>query len=231
MTINNSPKLGKHIVQRFLAVDTPITILDTVFYEDELELPTISSASSSLLQVHIGDIRNTTALSSVFTPDISGVIHLAAVSRAEWCIENEKDCFDINERGTQMVLDALSALNHRDQGERWFILASSLDIYDAAKNTGPVPRDNEGWPASVYGATKLAAEKLVKKHLKRFGTSKGRMHTAALRLSNVYGGAYDLSERLLPSIVTQALSHQIIQGFNDEQRVSDSFTLRFPTEY
>ena len=222
--IKNLLELGKHIVRRLLADGTPVTILDTVFYEDELESSTEPLSSSALLQVHIGDIRNITALSSVFTPDISGVIHLAAISRTEWCIENEKDCSDINERGTEMVLDALTRLNRYDRDKRWFILASSLDVYPDRKSHGP-PSDHEGLPSNVLGVTKLAAEELVKKHVMRLSKSTGRIHAAALRLSNVYGSSYDHSERLVPSIVAQALSHHVIQVFNDGQRVSCSFTI------
>ncbi len=157
------------------------------------------------------------ALSSAFTADISGVIHLAAISQPEWCIENEKDCVDINVRGTQMVLDALARLNSRDQGKRWFILSSSLDIYDIKRNE-PI-RESAGPPTDVYGATMVAAEKLVEEYLMGTSASTGRIHAAALRLSNVYGGLYDHIERLVPSIATQALSHLVIQVFGGEQHV------------
>ena len=117
-----------------------------------------------------------------------------------------------------MVLEALARLNSRDQGRRWFILASSLDIYDIQKNE-PGHESAGAVPATVYGATKVAAEEVVERYLMDLGVSSGRIHAAALRLSNVYGSAYDHLERLVPSLVTQALSHLVIQLPSGKQHV------------
>lgn len=206
-------------MRRLLRKGTSVTILDTTYYPEELE--PFLSASGALPNVHIGDIRNTTALSAVFTSDVVGAIHLAAVSRVLWCLENEDDCWDVNERGTKMVLNALSNLNRKDSGKRWFILASSREVYGNARDAGPTAEDAEKKPTNIYGASKLAAERVVEKHLRSLEEQRapGSLHAIALRLSNVYGGAYDHVERLVPSITTQALSHQIIQIAGGQQNV------------
>ena len=211
---------GKHLVRRLLTASTPVTILDGVYYPDELT-SSLPHSSRSILTVTKGDIRNTTLLSQAFTPDIVGVVHLAAVSRVLWCLDNEADCRDINERGTQLVLEALSRLNAEDNGRRWFVLASSIDVYGDMEK-----------PANTYAATKLAAEKVlethleaIKKKLKKGGANwwklrrGGALHAVALRLSNVYGSVYDHVDRLVPSITTQALSHQVIQISGGHQHV------------
>lgn len=204
-----------HIVRRLLAAGTPITVVDKIFYHDELP-----PSSPSLLRVCLGDIRNTTVLSSAFTPDVVGVIHLAAISRPEWCTDNEPDCWDVNERGTQLVLDEMTKLNQVSAGKRWFILASSTKVYGDAIDQ--MPSDGvEHHPANVYGATKLAAESAVQEHLRsyRLYQKRGSLHAVSLRLPTVYGGTHDHVERLIPSIVTQALSHQVIQFFDGSQSV------------
>ncbi|KAG8868247.1 hypothetical protein FRB98_003716, partial [Tulasnella sp. 332] len=172
---------------------------------------------SNLLRVKIGDIRDPEALNNAMTDDVVGVVHLASVSRVLWCLENEADCLDVNERGTDVVLNALSDLNVRDGRRRWFVLASSREVYGNSKIL-PVSEDDEKLPANVYGASKLRAEQVLEKHiefLKQSGT--GSLHAMALRLSNVYGGVHDHVERLIPSIITQALSHQVIQIVGGEQ--------------
>lgn len=230
-------KTGKHIVQRLRASGTPVTVLDKIAYQDELN--SLSPCSyqhpeyrCALLTVHIGDIRNATLLSEVITPDVVGVIHLAAVSRVLWCLENEADCWDVNERGTQVVLDALTDLNGKDKGKRWFILASSREVYGNPPHSDdrPTTEDAERRPANVYGASKLAAENVVTKHLAALKARKvpGTLRVIALRLSNVYGGVYDHLERLIPSITTQALSHQAIQISGGQQNVSH-LTYLIPT--
>lgn len=212
-----------------MASGKPVTILDKLFYPDELDslssslsYPRSYTSKSPLLKVHIGDIRNTTLLSEIFTSDVVGVVHLAAVSRVLWCLENEADCWDVNERGTQSVLDALTNLNAKDSGKRWFVLASSREVYGNPLRDRPTTEDMERIPANVYGASKLAAENVVTKHLDALNIRRapGTLHVIALRLSNIYGGVYDHLERLIPSITTQALSHQVIQISGGQQNVS-----------
>ncbi|KAF8338858.1 uncharacterized protein EI90DRAFT_3117929 [Cantharellus anzutake] len=213
--------IGKHIVRRLLSASTPVTLLDATWRPDEL-LPSLTSSSRSLLKVVKGDIRNTTLLSDILTPDIVGIVHLGAVSRVLLCLENEADCWDINERGTKLTLEALSNLNARDNGRRWFVLASSREVYGdmpPGKENIPFKEDTEKKPVNAYGASKLASEKAVEAHLEQIKKQKrgGSIHAIALRLSNVYGSIYDHVERLLPSIATQALSHQLIQISGGEQ--------------
>lgn len=220
------------MVRRLLARSIPVTVLDKIFHSDELEdiYATVPEARS-LLRVKIGDIRDTSALSEVMTDDVVGVLHLAAVSRVLWCLENENDCWDVNERGTQVVLDALTDLNRRDGGRRWFVLASSREVYGDAKVL-PATEDAERIPANIYGESKLKAEHVLERHLEKVKEDKsaGSLYAIALRLSNIYGGVYDHVERLVPSIATQALSHQTIQivGGKQEARPIRRF---LPPEY
>ena len=211
---------GKHIAQRLLATRTPVTVVDHIFYPDELGPADL--APSSLLTVHTGDIRNATLLSSAFTPDVVGVVHLAAISRVLQCEENPLDCVDVNERGTRLVLDSLEQLNRHDQGERWFVLASSIEVYgDATTIAIPLREDAPTKPPSNYGASKLAAERIVEARVRtvQSSTDAGTLHAVALRLSHVYGGSYDHYDRLIPSITAQALWDQVIQISGGQQTV------------
>lgn len=110
---------GKQVVARLLSTNTPITVLDKIFFEDELEALRRKFPKTDLRYVQ-GDIRDAAALSKAMTKDVVGVIHLAAVSRVLWCLENEQDCDDVNVRGTELVLDALKG--------GWFIQASSREV-------------------------------------------------------------------------------------------------------
>ncbi|EJT98904.1 hypothetical protein DACRYDRAFT_110241 [Dacryopinax primogenitus] len=206
--------IGKAMVRRLLATSTPVTVLDLVFPPQELEDIFLDfPAARQSLHVVLGDIRNQTSLSAALTPDVVGVVHLAAVSRVLWCLENEPDCLDVNERGTQLVLDALTAHGLRTSTKPWFVLASSREVYGNARSF-PVPEDADRTPANVYGASKLRAESVLEHHLSQLektGRKAGSLHAIALRLSNVYGGEFDHLERLIPSIATQALSHLPIQ--------------------
>lgn len=210
------------MIRHLLANSTPVTVIDKIFHRDELDdIYSDLPQARDLLRVKIGDIRDFAAMKDVMTDDVVGVVHLAAVSRVLWCLENQDDCWDVNERGTEVVLEALVDLNRQDRGKRWFILASSREVYGDVK-IFPVLENSEKIPANVYGESKLRAETAVKRVLEKFKGDKaaGSLYTIALRLSNVYGGEYDHAERLIPSIVTQALSHQVIQIVGGKQHVS-----------
>lgn len=105
------------------------------------------------------------------------MIHLAAVSRVGWCLENEPDCDDVNVRGTELVIDAIESRKMN----AWFIQASSREVYGNAESF-PVPEDAPNTPANAYGRTKSDAEAVIRRH---------SLPAILLRLSNVYGGLAD----------------------------------------
>jgi len=196
--------LGKSLIRRLLSSNNHITVLDLIFHQDELDdirrdLPN----AHSLLRVVQGDIRDDEALEDAFTHDISGIIHLAAVSRVGWCLENEPDCYDVNVGGTKKVIDTMK----RKGVKAWFIQASSREVYGNAAEF-PVPETAINTPANAYGQTKSDAEAIIREEAIR---------AILLRLSNVYGGLADHRERLIPAIITSALSHRTIQMVGGSQ--------------
>lgn len=202
---------GKQVVGRLLASGTPITVLDRLFHDDELAAIRNAFPRADL-KVVIGDVRNAASLSQAMTKDVVGVIHLAAVSRVLWCLENEADCSDVNVRGTELVLDALKG--------GWFIQASSREVYGNAKNM-PVPEDTPHNPANVYGQSKADAETTIMNYISAATASGSKnINAIMLRFSNVYGSSADHRERLIPAIMTNALSHRPIQIVGGDQNVS-----------
>ncbi|ORY27093.1 hypothetical protein BCR39DRAFT_578143 [Naematelia encephala] len=197
---------GKQIIRRLLSTDTPITVYDTIFFPDELEILQQDFPNGDL-KVVIGDVRDHATLSNAMTPDITGCIHLAAVSRVLWCLENERDCEDVNVRGTKAVLEAF-------KGD-WFIQASSREVYGSATSF-PVVEDTPHNPANVYGASKALAEDVIQRHVSDRQET-GPLHVILLRFSNVYGSPADHRERLIPAIMTNALANRPIQIVGGDQ--------------
>lgn len=116
------------------------------------------------------------------------------------------------------MLESLEQLNRNVQGRRWFILASSLEVYGDMTTATPLCEDAPTQPLSVYGASKLAAERVVETHVRNIGSSSA-LRAISLRLSNVYGGSFDHEDRLVPAITTQALWNQVIQVSGGQQIV------------
>jgi nucleoside-diphosphate-sugar epimerase len=175
-----------------------------IFHQDEIDaIHNDIPVASSHLRIIEGDIRDGGVLDEAMTKDITGVIHLAAVSRVGWCLENEPDCEDVNVRGTDIVLEAIE----RKRIKAWFVQASSREVYGNAESF-PVSEDAPNIPANAYGRTKSDAEAVIKSH---------STPAILLRLSNVYGGLADHRERLIPAIVSSALSHRTIQMVGGNQ--------------
>ncbi|KAJ7493303.1 hypothetical protein B0H11DRAFT_1858695 [Mycena galericulata] len=213
--------IGKHLVGRLLSSHTAVTVLDLIFNPNEYDYP-----DTSFLTAVTADVRNETALDLALTPDVIGIIHLAAVSRVLWCLANEPDCMDVNERGTGAIL---AALDRKPEGfQPWFILASSREVYGRNRtSSGDVP-------STAYGTSKLKAEDLVRQRAMQLNIfSKRPSHSAILRLSSVYGSPYDHNDRLVASLVSRSLAHQTLQIIGGEQEMDllhiddcvDAFTL------
>lgn len=114
---------GKQVVSRLLSVNTTVTVLDIARHSDELEHIQAQYPNADLHFVQ-GDIRDPVALAEAIGDGVLGTIHLAGYSRIQYCLENLRDCEDVNVDGTDKLLQAL-------KGDGWFILASSSEVSDS----------------------------------------------------------------------------------------------------
>lgn len=84
----------------------------------------------------------------------------------------------------------------------------------------PVPEDTPHHAANVYGESKARAENVITKYISEVSDSGDKnINSIMLRLSNVYGSSADHRERLIPAIMTNALSHRPIQIVGGDQNV------------
>ncbi len=132
---------------------------------------------------------------NILLPRVSGIIHLAAVSRV---IHGERDparCWDVNVESTRKLLDA--AL--KSASRPWFIYASSREVY-GTQTTQPVAEDAPLRPINVYARSKVAAELLVAE------ARQAGLATATLRFASVYGRIDDHPDRVVPAFVAAAVT-------------------------
>lgn len=143
--------------------------------------------------VNAGDVRTPSDVVRAMR-GCRGVIHLAAVSRVIWGEQDPDRCREVNLGGTRQVLSAALASRERP----WVIFASSREVYGQASKL-PVNEDAPLSPLNVYGRTKAEGERLV------LEARASGLRTAVLRFSNVYGGAQDHADRVIPAFVRAAL--------------------------
>jgi UDP-glucose 4-epimerase len=122
----------------------------------------------------LGDIRNISDLKNVLS-DIECVIHLAAHVSVPESVKNPILDFDINVRGTLLLLEEA----RRNNVER-FIFASTAAIYGTTGKM--IPETFEKKPKNPYGLNKLMGEAYCQHYSRLYG-----LKTNILRYFNVYG--------------------------------------------
>lgn len=136
--------VGRHLARRLAAEGDRVT--GTVWGES-LELPGV--------ELHEVDVRDREAVARLLgraRPEV--VVHLAGLSHVGQSWERPGCYFRVNTLGTENVL--------RAAGDARVILASSADVYGAVPEAEqPIGEDRPVEPATPYGLTKAAAERLA----------------------------------------------------------------------
>ena len=102
----------------------------------------------------IGDMRNSDTLKSLITdhqPDT--IYHLASLLSGSSAADHQA-AWDINATGSFQLLQL--AVEHKV--ERFFFASTNASY--GGKVQDPLPEDEEQWPENIYGATKVAVERL-----------------------------------------------------------------------
>ena len=128
--------------------------------------------------------------------DCAGVVHLAACSRVGAAQRDPAGAWRDNVEATRVLLRAVGEASLPP----WLIFASSREVYGDADDASPVAEAHPLRPVNVYGESKAAAENLIR-HAVAAGT-----RAVVLRLANVYGGAADHADRLVPTLVSAAVA-------------------------
>ncbi|MBK8219277.1 MAG: NAD(P)-dependent oxidoreductase [Myxococcales bacterium] len=141
-----------------------------------------------------GDVRERGHVAKA-VDDVSGVVHLAAVSRVVWGERDPETCWATNVDGTRYVLEEAERASRRP----WVIFASSREVYGQPEVL-PATEDSPLRPVNIYGRSKVEGERLVDA-----ARDKG-LRACTIRLSNVFGSPADHADRVIPAFARGALS-------------------------
>ncbi len=147
----------------------------------------------------------------------NAVFHLAAVSRVAWGQEDPFNCWLTNQVGTINVLEACN----KAESNPVLLEASSREVYGEPLYL-PVNEGHPKRPKSVYGLTKLSAERACLSYSKSSGLDPSVNHVI-MRFSNVYGSERDLPERVVPKFMNKALRGEDITLYGGEQILDFTF--------
>ena len=176
-----------------------------------------------------GDVRDTDALvSAIERHDAVAVIHMAGLIEVGRSNVHPDLFWDQNVQGTASVLAAMRAT-----GARRLVFSSSAAVYGRDPRGGRgelLVEDSPKDPASPYGDTKLAAERMIAASCSAFGLS-----AVALRYFNAAGAdpsgrlgeAHHPETHLIPLAIQAALGQRgPLTVFGDDFDTPDGTCLR-----
>jgi len=141
--------IGSHTVAELLARGEEVVIVDS------LETGHKDAVLGGTL--HIGDVRDSAFLDSVFAQhSIDAVIHFAAYSLVGESMSNPAKYYDNNVHGTLVLLEAM----RKHQVSR-IVFSSTAATYGEPERT-PIEETEATNPTNVYGETKLTMERMMR---------------------------------------------------------------------
>jgi CDP-glucose 4,6-dehydratase len=126
--------------------------------------------------------------------NVNAVFHLAAQTLVGAAADSPALAFDVNVRGTWLLLEAC-----RERGVGRVVVASSDKAYGRHDRL-PYREDFALQPTAPYEASKAAADLIARAYWHSYG-----LPVAVTRFANVYGGADMNFSRLIPEAVSAAL--------------------------
>jgi len=165
-----------------------------------------------------GDAHEATAegLSGRRIPAPNCVVHMAAESHVDRSIMGPAVFVDTNVPGTLTLLEACRATVATKRTVSRFIHVSTDEVYGTLSPTEPAFTEATPLaPNSPYSASKASADLLVRSYMETFN-----FPALITRCSNNYG-PYQFPEKLIPLMITRALTDQPLPVYGDGLNIRD----------
>lgn len=190
--------VGRSVVAEFQRLGVDVVVAD---------LDPFPGDGVTLVQ---GDLRDPAVRDRAVTPDLAGIVHLAAITSVLRSAEQPQETFDNNVELTQGLLELA---RQRDTGP--FVLASTNAVVGNV-GTSTITEQSPLRPLTPYGATKAACEMLLSGYAGAYG-----MTTCALRFTNIYGPGMAAKDSFVPRLMRAALSDGGVQVYGDGRQARD----------
>jgi UDP-glucose 4-epimerase len=179
VVVGGAGLIGSHAIDQLLKEDVKEILVYDNFVRGRAENLNHALADPRVKIFDVGgDIMQTDILEAAFE-GADGVFHLAALWLLQ-CHEFPRSAFDVNVRGTFNVMEACVKKNVKR-----LVYSSSASVYGDAVEE-PMTEDHPFNNKNFYGATKIAAEAMLRAFHHRYA-----LDYVGLRYMNVYGPRQD----------------------------------------
>ena len=208
----------RHVITKYPEVS--ILNLDKLTYAGCLE-SLRSVDDSDRYQFVKADICDSATIRKVinkFQPDC--IMHLAAESHVDRSISSPDAFIDTNIRGTYRLLEAArqywESLDGEGRDSFRFHHVSTDEVFGDLQANAPAFSENNPYqPSSPYSASKAGSDHLVRAWHRTYG-----LPVVVSNCSNNYG-PYQFPEKLIPVVISNALSGKPIPVYGDGQQIRD----------
>jgi UDP-glucose 4-epimerase len=157
-----------------------------------------------------GDLTDPAVRDRVVTQDLTGIVHLAAITSVLRSAEQPQETFENNLAMTQGLLELA-----RSRGVAQFVLASTNAVVGNV-GTDTITENSPLHPLTPYGATKAACEMLLSGYAGAYGLT-----TCSLRFTNIYGPGMAAKDSFVPRLMRAALTGGGVQVYGDGEQARD----------
>ena len=212
--------IGGNFILNLMKTGQAIVInYDKLTYAGNLDT-LISIEENSHYTFEQGDICDRDRLKKLFARHtIDVVVHFAAESHVDRSIETPGDFVQTNVLGTYELLEIAHwywrGLNKTRQDNFRFLHVSTDEVYGSLGETGLFTEETAYAPNSPYAASKASSDHLVRAYHKTFN-----LPVLTTNCSNNYG-PYQFPEKLLPLMITKALSGKPLPVYGDGKQIRD----------
>ncbi len=203
--------IGSNLIKYILRnSDVHIVNLDALTYAGNLRNLSDIESDSRYTFVH-GNIENRELVQQIMRRyNIRGVIHCAAESHVDRSIMSAEPFVQTNIQGTLVLLE-----NALEMGVKRFVQVSTDEVYGSLGDSGFFTEETPLAPNSPYSASKAAADCLVRSFVHTHG-----LDAVITRCTNNYG-AYQFPEKLIPLMISNAMSDKNLPVYGDGMNVRD----------
>jgi UDP-glucose 4-epimerase len=194
--------IGVNLVEHLVNRGHEVVVLDN------LSTGSRDALGSLPVQLETGDVRDPAAVGNAISR-CEWVVHLAASTSVLESLHDPWLTFDVNVRGTVVVLEEAVRANV----ERFVFASSNAAL---GETEPPIDESKPARPLSPYGASKLAGEGYCAGYHGSYG-----MGTVSLRFANAYGPRSDHKTSVVAKFLRNLIAGRPLTVYGDGRQTRD----------